>query len=154
MDVTGAMALVVLQKEGVLTGMAPSANWILKERKIKKMTILNEYLHYYSTPRFGWSAYSWIGIGVILLAGLITFFVINWDYISEEAGAFCCVLLLLFGVGFTFIRTPTKTPVTRYEVTVNDTISAKEFNDRYKIISQRGDILVIEERNKENETMG
>lgn len=123
---------------------------------MKKMTILNEYLYYYPIPRFGWSTYSWIGIGMILLAGFIIWFTIEWDYISAEAGAAIFVILLIFGIGFTFIRIPTKIPVTRYEVTVNDTISAKEFNNRYKIISQRGDILVVEERDKkdEDETMG
>lgn len=39
-----------------------------------------------------------------------------------------------------------KTGELQYEVTIDDTVSMTEFNKKYEIIEQRGDIFVVKER--------
>lgn len=51
-------------------------------------------------------------------------------------------LLILSSNHINWSNSPT---VTQYEVTIDDTVSMKEFNKHYKIISQDGDIYTVEE---------
>ena len=39
-----------------------------------------------------------------------------------------------------------KTGKLQYEVTIDDTVSMTEFNKKYEIVEQRGDIFVVKER--------
>lgn len=69
--------------------------------------------------------------------------------ILNDIGIFLSTVLFVVGILVIFIRSP-KVPVNRYEVILSDEITFNEFNDRYKLIEERGDILVIEEKNDEN----
>lgn len=60
--------------------------------------------------------------------------------ISNIFGLFAC-----FFVG-TYQNENHKTVELRYEVTIDDTVSMTEFNKKYEIIEQRGDIFVVKER--------
>lgn len=111
------------------------------------MTILNEYIYYYRDLQFGFSWFSLLGLGLIVCSVLI-FLLIHKidDYGLENIGIFLCFLFFIFGVLFIFVRSP-KIPVTRYEVTITDeNFTFNEFNNKYKLIEERGDILVIEEK--------
>lgn len=39
-----------------------------------------------------------------------------------------------------------KTGELQYELTIDDTVSMTEFNKKYEIVEQRGDIFVVKER--------
>ena len=100
---------------------------------------------------------SLLGHGVILivlgalaiLAGvLVIIAALNIHYYS-----LCCVSLVLFIVGLAIIAQGrieyTKKPTIEYKVTIDDTVNFKEFNNRYTIIDQDGDIYtIIEKENK------
>lgn len=43
---------------------------------------------------------------------------------------------------------------TTYEVTIDDTVSMTEFNNRYNIVEQRGKIYVIEEKTPQKDDTG
>ena len=114
------------------------------------MTILNEYIYYYRDPQLGLSWYSLIGLGFIACSVLIFFLLLKIDASDiENLGIFLCSVFFVIGILFIFIRSP-KVPVTRYEVILSDEITFNEFNSKYKLIEERGDILVIEEKNNEN----
>ena len=51
---------------------------------------------------------------------------------------------------FATISTPERLndTYTKYEVTISDDVSMKEFTDKYSIIEQRGDIYVIKEKDE------
>lgn len=56
--------------------------------------------------------------------------------------------IILFGSMFVAVYQSEnhKTGELQYEVTINDTISMTEFNKKYEIVEQRGDIFVVKER--------
>ena len=60
--------------------------------------------------------------------------------IGDVFGLFTC-----FFVG-TYQNGNHKTGELQYEVTIDDTVSMTEFNKKYEIIEQRGDIFVVKER--------
>lgn len=112
------------------------------------MTILNEYIYYYNDYHFGVSWWSFLGVGLLVVMALIMIF---YEPDNNSAGfiVFFLSCLLIIGIGLIFIRKD-KIPVTRYEVTITDeNFSFNEFNNKYKLIEERGDILVIEEKNDE-----
>jgi len=110
------------------------------------MTILNEYIYHYRDYEFGLSWYSLIGLGLIVCAVLIFFLLLKIDDTSlENIGIFLCTVFFMVGILIIFIRAP-KIQTTRYEIILNDEITFNEFNDRYKLIEERGDILVVEEK--------
>ena len=115
------------------------------------MTILNEYVYEYVITHVVWKSYSWVGIVLalcIIFGGLwLTFSVDdNMEWLGGIVIGICLVITF-----FIFFVSEEKIPVTRYEVTITDeNFSFNEFNDKYKLIEERGDILMIEEKNDEN----
>ena len=113
------------------------------------MTILNEYIYYYNNYHFGFSWWSFLGVGLIIVMVCILIFYTP-DNNSINFIVFFLSCLLVLGIGLIFIRKD-KIPVVRYEVTITDeNFSFNEFNNKYKLIEERGDILVIEEKKDEN----
>lgn len=87
-------------------------------------------------------------IGLMFFVGLfITVFGIITAIISdEESIAFLGVVLGLFigiWVGFTTAK-PEYAPA--YKVTISDTVSLNDFNEKYEILEQDGKIYTIKER--------
>lgn len=97
------------------------------------VTVLNSY------------ATNGIPVAILLFIGAVLIFVCCVRDFAKDENA-CGVLLLIlslvisgFGVFFWFV--PSRTC---YEVIINDDVTLKEFQERYKIIDQRGDIYVVE----------
>lgn len=64
-------------------------------------------------------------------------------FISTLVGSIGCAFLFLLIIG---IDPERPTGRYTYEVTLDDSISFKEFHDRYKVVEQRGMIWVIEDK--------
>lgn len=97
-----------------------------------------------------------VGIGTFILMGLasaIFSFLIGlviWD--GEVVPAIIAsVLSIALTLGIAGFINEDATDTVRYEVTISDEVNLTEFNERYEIIEQRGDIYVIEERAEETE---
>lgn len=88
-----------------------------------------------------------IPVAILLFISAVLIFVCCVRDFAKDENA-CGVLLLIlslvisgFGVFLWFV--PSRTC---YEVIINDDVTLKEFQERYKIVDQRGDIYVVEER--------
>ena len=112
------------------------------------MQILNEYIYEYVTRDVVWKPYSWVGI-VVAVAVIVGVLWLTIDLDIPAASSIIIGLLLVLTFFLFFVQT-TKTEVMRYEVVLTEDISWKEFNNKYTLIEQRGDILVIEEKNNES----
>lgn len=94
-----------------------------------------------------------VGIGVI---ATIVVMVIIGAFVAwhEDAGVFF-ILFLILGLVFSFITamiisSATSYPTayeTHYKVTIDDTVSMNEFNEKYEIVSQEGKIYTVREKN-------
>lgn len=118
------------------------------------MTILNEYIYEYVITNVIWKPYSWVGIilGLIIIFGgiwLTCNFADDADDIMGWLGGLVIGIFLVC-IFCIFFISKEKVPVTRYEVILNNEITFNDFNDRYKVMEERGDILVVEEKNNEN----
>lgn len=94
------------------------------------------------------------GIAMIILGcvGLITFVMLLILAIRDEnppVGILAIIagilMVFLIIVGISDYR---KGTLTKYKVTIDDTVDFKEFNDRYEIKDQDGEIYTIVEREK------
>lgn len=112
------------------------------------MQILNEYIYEYVVRDVIWKPYSWIGIilGLVILIGGI------WLFIEIDApevyGIFIGILLVI--CFFIFFTKKEAKEVTRYEVILTEDVSYRDFTNKYKVIEERGDILVVEEKINES----
>ena len=95
-----------------------------------------------------------VGSGTFILMGIISivlgFFagLVVWDgeIIPAIITSVLCTALWL-GIGVYINKDATDT--VRYEVTISEEVNLTEFTERYKIIEQRGDIYVIQEKEGE-----
>ena len=78
---------------------------------------------------------------VCVIGGLIRG---EWDNVGLGLGAI--IILVIFTLfSFSIIGQPKR--VTIYEVTISDDVSFNKFMERYTIISQRGNIYKVEDKN-------
>lgn len=91
----------------------------------------------------------------VLVCAVVGFFIGRMEvdeFSGIVVGALIGLVLSIF-IGGLFGRLFEYPPVTettmRYEVTIDDSVSLTEFNERYNIIEQRGSIFVIEEKNSD-----
>ena len=97
-----------------------------------------------------------VGSGTFILVGIICvalgFFagLAVWDgeIIPAIISSILSTILCLGIMGFI---NKDATDTVRYEVTVSEEVNLTDFTERYKIIEQRGDIYVIEEKTEETE---
>ena len=88
--------------------------------------------------------------GFILVVSVITTMTANcYSLTGPIAGMLCIASLIAIFI------TATKTPVidtgrNRYEVILDDSVSANEIYEKYKVIEQRGEIWVIEDKEIED----
>ena len=91
-------------------------------------------------------SFPWV-VAIIVLAINIIGFIIGCikdnDGLRGISALFGTIMLLLMCWSFT------DTHPTRYEVSITDEVSFNEFTQHYKIIDQRGEIYVVEERTEE-----
>lgn len=70
---------------------------------------------------------------------------------SKEFGlSFVCIIVILTQIGLMIFETKhiNSESYTEYKVIIDDTVNLKEFNDRYEIKDQDGEIYTIVEREK------
>lgn len=99
---------------------------------------------------WNWQSF-WIAVAIAFIVSLIAGFIFTCQEDSIGAG------LVMFGVMFIMVSLilgtalaksnvkPTKYE-TQYKVTVDDSVSMTEFNERYKVIEQEGKIYTVRER--------
>lgn len=89
---------------------------------------------------------------ICFVIALLIMFILK---VSEDSIFYIFLLFLLIGdvlglLACLFVGTcqtgNRKTGELQYEVTIDDTVSMTEFNKKYEIIEQRGDIFVVKER--------
>lgn len=115
------------------------------------ITVLNEIVQIIEPmPIWEWGIY--LGFEIIIFMFLIIVLVLTivkkeWDMIGMSI--FCSVLTIFLGLLICDMYKETqREPYTiiQYEVTFSSDVSLIEFNEKYKIIEQRGQIYVIQER--------
>lgn len=97
-----------------------------------------------------WKVIVW-GVGIIFcLGGIIVDNVDYWRYSSwaTRVVSIVCTLMVfafmsIFEVAFIYEY---NTFHTEYEVTIDDSVGFNEFNSRYEIVSQDGDIYTVIDR--------
>lgn len=109
------------------------------------ITVLNVFEDHYIT--FGWTPFALIpimGFAILLMLAIIVCVITN-DYDGLGGAITLCIV---GGLLFTFMICAggKKTPYTAYEVTIENSVSLQEFNQRYEILERRGDIYVITEK--------
>ena len=111
------------------------------------ITVLNSY-EVVSKTTFSWFSF-WLGLifGVIM-AGIVAAIIAN--ELSDYLLAFGIFGVFLGGLfGFLSGSVVHPKPIeyeSNWEVTIDDGVSMNEFNNRYEIIEQRGEIYVIKEK--------
>lgn len=106
--------------------------------------ILNEYV-----VASEWAFNYWVALGILVFALMIGVMVC----ISEKQAPLM-ILFLVLGVAMGAVAGSVvgaaapleQHQITRYEVTIDDTVSMNEFYEKYKIISQEGKIYTVEEK--------
>ena len=91
-------------------------------------------------------SYPWVLIIIVLAINIIGFII---GCIKDKDGL--KVISALFGTMMLILMcwSPLHVHPTRYEVSITDEVSFNEFAQHYKIIDQRGEIYVVEERAEE-----
>lgn len=90
-----------------------------------------------------------VWIIVIAASGMIGYGLSEGVNSAENTFASCCVGALVGLLFWGLTCAMTSTPVvheTQYEITIDDSVSMKEFIDKYEIIEQRGEIYVVREK--------
>lgn len=65
------------------------------------------------------------------------------------------VVIIVFGVNImTIVFDAYNTVYTKYKVTIDDSVSFKEFTNRYEVISLDGDIYTVREMESDNDVQG
>ena len=92
--------------------------------------------------------YWWVALIIALLMGILTGLVIG---IKDDSvrGWWCGVILFVFA--FSIIYFPNMKPETTYDVIVDDTVSWTEFNEKYEVIGQNGEIINVRLKEQSNE---
>ena len=86
---------------------------------------------------------SFLAIGILLLLSIITL---------DKGSRFIPILvsLILFVIAIILFFTEYTSPI-KYEATIDDNVKISEFEKKYEIVEQRGDIYVIKERESNDE---
>lgn len=86
------------------------------------------------------------GLNVVfaVLAAFFIIFTVILIFNDCELG----IITLLLAVACLLLAVPQNT---QYKVTISDNVSFKEFNEKYEVISQNGDIFTVEMREKEDD---
>lgn len=96
------------------------------------------------------------GVGKnVIIALVVSFFIALFLMFILQVSKNSCVLVfllidLIVFIGCVFVSwyqlENRKTGELQYEVTIDDSVSITEFNKKYEIVEQRGDIFVVKER--------
>lgn len=98
-------------------------------------------------------------VGLVCIAFTVIFLVLtignytDGHKIPATVFGILCILSVMSGIGTTFINECVEKPTGRYryEVTLDDSVTFEYIYDHYKIIEQRGDIWVLEDKEDSDE---
>ena len=91
--------------------------------------------------------------GVLVVLSLLSLILLAIDSVKNKQNNFSffalsSVVLTLGAIALILAIVGCSTPIyTQYEVTISDKVSFVELNEKYRIIEQRGEIYIIQERN-------
>lgn len=108
---------------------------------IEVVTIVND--------TFNYTAASIALLVTVAIGGVAGFFIGRMNCEAAAIGTLVGLVLSVFTgslFGSIFSYPPETETTMRYEVTVDDSVSMKEFYERYEVIESRGQIYVIEEK--------
>lgn len=89
-------------------------------------------------------------LGFFAIAGLIALLLGIFIYLKDDElfGSALIVIGIVISITFGIFFLTIK-PKKQYEVTINENVKFNEFMEHYKVIEQRGQIYIIEEREGE-----
>ena len=109
------------------------------------VTILNSYEYLTNSTNIVGSIILFIGF----LAGSIAIFITVLKYSSKCSWTEFVILIVFVALTITVGRLiPKKKYETQYQVTVDDSVSVNEFQNKYEIIKVEGKIYTVKERVK------
>lgn len=112
---------------------------------LEGINVLNKITEKTELPNWWW-------IGIIILAAIIMIIGIAWSIIEHDSGFLGITLVLGLLVAFTYILVISAdcfqkpTGKYTYQVTIDNTVDFKDFNDNYNVIKQEGEIYYIREK--------
>ena len=101
---------------------------------------------------FNWLVFSIIAVILFVIIGIGVYLLVRMEIGSSKIGniAFSISVALILGFMFGGLAgAATATPTayeTHYKVTIDDSVSMNEFNEKYEIINQEGKIYTIREK--------
>ena len=82
-------------------------------------------------------------LGLLFFAFMIKYY-LDWNEIV--VGTLSSLIIFGLVIGGVFLGTILQKGETHYEVTIDDSVSMSEFDEKYEIIEQRGEIYTVKER--------
>lgn len=100
------------------------------------------------------TAYNTTAVGIGMITTIIVMVIIGAFVAWHEGEGVWVILFLLLGLVFScfigmVISSETSYPTayeTQYKVTIDDSVSMNEFNEKYEVVSQEGKIYTVRER--------
>jgi uncharacterized membrane protein len=106
------------------------------------ITILNEFIKDLNAGNLVWG----ILIGIIALVCLIGIIVSIITSEHDGIGWAIVGLIILGAISIGLLLNSYYKPQTQYQVTISDEVKMQEFNSKYEVISQEGQIFTITEK--------
>ena len=91
------------------------------------------------------SAGIWVSIGLFIAIGILSLFIGIPVFDKGQKVIPILVSLIPFAIAIVLFFT-TRTEPMKYEAIIDDNVKISEFEKKYEIVEQRGDIYVIKER--------
>ena len=121
------------------------------------VTILNEFeVTQVVNDTFNCGAAGLTMLIVVAVCATTGFLIGRRDFASFEGAVLGILIGLVFSLpvslvsGCAFAHEPITETTIYYEVTVGDEVSMNEFNNKYEIIEQRGNIFTVKERTSDD----
>lgn len=93
------------------------------------------------------SAGIWVSIGLFVAIGILSLFIGIPVFDKGQRIVPILVSLIPFLIAIILFFTEYTSPI-KYEATIDDNVKISEFEKKYEIVEQRGDIYVIKERER------
>ena len=115
---------------------------------LEGITVLNTY-DYCISYSWDWTFFGTLALvfsAICLIVGIIGIFTLD-----DNGSSFFLLFLLLLLVGVLINKIGNKNYVPVYEVTIDDSVSMLDFEEKYEIVKQEGKIYHIIERTENTE---
>lgn len=91
------------------------------------------------------SAGIWVSIGLFVAIGILSLFIGIPVFDKGQRVVPILISIIPFVIAIILFFTEYTSPI-KYEATIDDNVKISEFEKKYEIVEQRGDIYVIKER--------